>query len=62
MSKLSKCPYCRGAAKVKKCSVPFCNTHIDKYYIECSECGAATDQHDTHFPCSINGSRFQVMT
>ena len=62
MDRLRKCPYCGGIAKVKKCIVPFCNYNIDKYYIECSDCGAATDQHDTHFPCSINGSRFHVMT
>ena len=62
MDKLRKCPYCGGTAKVKKCVIPFCNYSIDKYYIECSDCGASTDQYDTHFACSINGSRFHVMT
>ena len=62
MNKLKVCTYCGGTAKVKKFTVPFCNKHIDKYYIECSECGASTDQYDTHFACSINGSAFHVMT
>lgn len=58
MSKLSKCPYCGGVAKVKKSTVPFCDYNIDKYYIECSDCGAATNQYDTHFGYSINGRGF----
>lgn len=62
MNKLKACHYCGGVAKVKKSIVPFCDYNIDKYYIECSECGASTDQYDTHFGYSINGSRFHVMT
>ena len=62
MNKLKKCPYCNGIPKVKKASVKFLEKKIDKYYAECSDCGAATIQYDTYFPVSIYGSEFHVMS
>ena len=47
MNKLKKCPYCNGIPKVKMASVKFLKDDIDKYYVECLDCGAATNQYDT---------------
>lgn len=62
MTKLKLCPYCGGTAKVKTTVIKFINDNINKYYVECSDCGAGTDQQDTYFPCSVYGGKFHVMT
>lgn len=62
MTKLKLCPYCNGIPKLKKASVKFIEKNIDKYYVECSDCGAATNQYDTFFPVSIYGSDFHKMS
>ena len=62
MNELKKCPYCNGTPKVKKVSIKFGEDEIDKYYVECSDCGAATIQYDTYFPVSIYGSKFHEMS
>lgn len=48
MTNLMTCPYCEGTPKIKKASVKFIEDNIDKYYVECPDCGAATIQYDTY--------------
>lgn len=62
MRKLKRCPYCKGIPKVKMASVKFLEDKIDKYYVECSDCGAATIQYDTYFAVPIYGSEFHKMS
>ncbi len=62
MANLKICPYCDGIPKIKKASVKFMEDNIDKYYVECSDCGAATNQYDTYFGYSISGGRFHVLS
>ncbi|MEY8425873.1 hypothetical protein AALB52_25050 [Lachnospiraceae bacterium 38-14] len=61
MKNLNTCPYCNGIPKVKKTSIKFIENNIDKYYVECSDCGAATIQYDTFFGYS-SGGKFQVLS
>lgn len=61
MKKLKRCTYCRGIGKVKTASVKFRNDTIEKYYVECSECGAATDQFNTYFAYNVDGKKFQCL-
>ncbi len=61
MNKCNQCPYCRGTAEIKKTSQDFANSTIYKYYVECTECGASTEQYNTYF-AYFNGRGFHVMT
>lgn len=61
MKKLKPCPYCGEIAKVKTVSVKFRDHTIEKYYVECSECGAATDQFNTYFAYNVDGKKFQCL-
>lgn len=47
--------------KIKKASAKFIGENIDKYYVECSDCGAATFQYDTYFGYSVSGGKFRVL-
>ncbi len=62
MRKLKRCPYCKGIPEVKMASVKFLEDKIDKYYVECSDCGAATIQYDTYFGYSVSGGKFHVLS
>ena len=62
MTNLNLCPYCNGIPKIKKVSVKFIENSIDKYYVECSDCGAATIQYDTFFGYSISGGKFHALS
>ena len=61
MENLKICPYCNGVPKIKKASAKFIGEDIDKYYVECPDCGAATIQYDTYFGYST-GRRFRVLS
>lgn len=61
MVNLKTCPYCEGIARIKKTSTKFIKDNIDKYYVECSDCGAATIQYDTYFGYS-SGKKFRVLS
>lgn len=62
MKKFKLCPYCNGTPKLKKASVKFIENNIDKYYVECADCGAATIQYDTFFGYSISGGKFHTLS
>lgn len=62
MKKFKLCPYCNGTPKLKKASVKFIENNIDKYYVECTDCGAATIQYDTFFGYSISGGKFHTLS
>ena len=62
MANLKVCPYCDGIPKIKKASVKFMEDNIDKYYVECPDCGAATIQYDTYFGYSVSGGKFRVLS
>lgn len=62
MANIRKCPYCNGIPKVKKTLIKFIENDIDKYYVECSDCGAATIQYDTYFGYSVSGGKFRVLS
>lgn len=62
MASLRLCPYCSGTPKLKKASVKFIEKDIDKYYVECADCGAATIQYDTFFGYSISGGKFHALS
>lgn len=61
MIKLKPCPYCNGVSKIKKASMKFMEDNMDKYYVECPDCGAATIQYDTYFGHSTGG-KFRVLS
>lgn len=61
MTDLNTCPYCNGFPKIRKTSIKFIEKNIDKYYVECSDCGASTIQYDTFFGYS-SGGKFQVLS
>lgn len=52
--KINTCPYCGGQAKMYVETVRSF-IFIHKYYVACTECGAATNQHNTEFSTQING-------
>lgn len=62
MTNLKLCPYCSGTPKLKKASVKFIEKDIDKYYVECADCGTATIQYDTFFGYSISGGKFHALS
>lgn len=62
MAKLKLCPYCNGIPKLKKASVQFIENNIDKYYVECPDCGTATIQYDTFFGYCVSGGKFHVLS
>lgn len=62
MVKLKICPYCNEIPKMKKVSMKFMEDNIDKYYVECPDCGAATIQYDTYFGYATSGGKFHVLS
>lgn len=62
MVNLKICPYCKEIPKMKKVSMKFMEDNIDKYYVECPDCGAATIQYDTYFGYATSGGKFHVLS
>lgn len=62
MAELKECPYCRGTAMIKETSMDFADSTIHKYFVECTQCGAATVKYDTYFAYSFDGKTFYHMT
>lgn len=62
MANLKICPYCNEIPKMKKVSMKFMEDNIDKYYVECPDCGAATIQYDTYFGYATSGGKFHVLS
>lgn len=46
---IDPCPYCGGQATLMTKTVNFCNDTIINYYVECSDCKAATNQYNAYF-------------